>query len=255
MKKIGIFTLAIAIVFTLFISGAHHVFAADLIQGGPLEGDALLADPDPNGDDLREDHSAVETWITRWYGPDGNYENSNGFGEEAETDHISVGTGDQITQVSLSTMAGLLMTQDVDVEWPDHGGTRAWTVFEIDPTDGNNMNRDGPADDLETYAVIVIDAPSDMTAIMSPAHDDHAKSGLTAKNGTTIPGGQVLHKRFFTTSKSTYKKVATCCFIGVVKAAALHTSTSTLTTQPMTLLLFTRKIQRISRVSSMKSHR
>ena len=175
MKKFGIFTLAIAIVFTLFISGSHHVFAAGLIQGGPLEGDALLADPDPNGDDLREDHSAVETWITKWYGPDGNYENSNGFGEEAETDHISVGTGDQITQVSLSTMAGLLMTQDVDVEWPDHGGTRAWTVFEIDPTDGNNMNRDGPADDLETYAVIVIDAPSDMTAIMSPAHDDHAQ--------------------------------------------------------------------------------
>ena len=34
MKKFGILTLAI--VFTLAISGAHHVFAADLIQGGPL---------------------------------------------------------------------------------------------------------------------------------------------------------------------------------------------------------------------------
>ena len=37
MKKFGIFTLAIAIVFTLVISGSHHVFAADLLQGGPLE--------------------------------------------------------------------------------------------------------------------------------------------------------------------------------------------------------------------------
>ena len=34
MKKLSLFTLAIAIVFTLIISGSHHVFAADLIQGG-----------------------------------------------------------------------------------------------------------------------------------------------------------------------------------------------------------------------------
>jgi len=175
MRKISIFTLAIAIVFTLTIIGAQSVFAAGLIQGGPLAEDVLLEDPDPNDDGLREDHADVETWITKWYGPDGNYENSNGFGEEAETDHISLGTGDKITQVSLSTMAGLLMTQDVDVEWPDHGGTRAWTVFEIDPADGDNMNRGGPVDDIETYAVIVIDAPSAMTSIMSPAHDDHAQ--------------------------------------------------------------------------------
>ena len=36
------------------------------------------------------------------------------------------------------------MTQDIDVEWgDDHGGTRGWEVFEIDPADGNNMNRGG----------------------------------------------------------------------------------------------------------------
>ena len=173
MKKFGIFTLAI--VFTLVISGSHHVFAADLIQGGPLAEDAHLADPDPNGDDLREDHADVETWITKWYGPDGNYENNGGFQASSLIDFMDEGTGGQITDASLSTMAGLLMTQDIDVEWgDDHGGTRAWTVFEIDPADGNNMNRDGPVDNIDTYAVIVIDAPSDMTAIMSPAHDDHA---------------------------------------------------------------------------------
>ena len=62
------------------------------------------------------------------------------------------------------------------MEWgDDHGGTRAWTVFEIDPADGNNMNRGGPADNLDTYALIVIDSPSDMKAVMSPAHDDHAQ--------------------------------------------------------------------------------
>ena len=176
MKKFSIFTLTIAIVFTLVISGAHHVFAADLIQGGPLAEDALLADPDPNGDDLREDHSDVETWITKWYGPDGNYENNGTFQVSGPMDFIEEGSGGQLTQPSLSTMAGLLMTQDIDMEWgDDHGGTRAWTVFEIDPADGNNMNRDGPVDNLDTYAIIVIDSPSAMTAIMSPAHDDHAQ--------------------------------------------------------------------------------
>ena len=174
MKKIGIFTLAI--VFTFVISASHNVFAADLIQGGPLAEDALLEDPDPNDDSLREDHSDVETWITKWYGPDGNYENNGSFQVSGPMDFIEEGSGGQLTQTSLSTMAGLLMTQDIDMEWgDDHGGTRAWTVFEIDPADGNNMNRDGPVDNLDTYAIIVIDAPSDMTAIMSPAHDDHAQ--------------------------------------------------------------------------------
>ena len=175
MKKFSIFTLTIAIVFTLAISGAHHVFAADLLQGGPLAEDAHLENPDPNDDSLREDHADVETWITKWYGPDGNYENSGGFGTTAEIDLISEGTGGQITDASLSTLDGLLMTQDINVEWgDDHGGTRGWEIFEIDPADGNNMNRGGPVDNIETYAVIVIEAPSAMTSIMSPAHDDHA---------------------------------------------------------------------------------
>ncbi|RKU23788.1 hypothetical protein C6499_17825 [Candidatus Poribacteria bacterium] len=182
MKKFSILTLTIAIVFTLVISGAHYVFAADLLQGGPLAEDAHLEDPDPNGDDLREDHADVETWITKWYGPEGNYENNGGFQASAAIDFMDEGTGGKITDASLSTLSGLLMTQDIDVEWgDDHGGTRAWTVFEIDPADGNNMNRDGPADNIETYAVIVIDAPSDMTAIMSPAHDDHAHIWLNGE--------------------------------------------------------------------------
>ena len=177
MKRFYTLTLAIAIVFTLIVSGSQLVFAqANAISGGPLTEDQLLADPDPNDDALREDHSAVETWITKWYGPEGNYENSDGFAVTAPIDLVSEGSGGQLDQPSLSTLEGLLMTQDIDMEWgDDHGGTRAWTVFEIDPTDGDNMNRGGPIDDIETYAVIVIDSPSDMTAVMSPAHDDHAQ--------------------------------------------------------------------------------
>ena len=62
------------------------------------------------------------------------------------------------------------------MEWgDDHGGDRGWAVFEIDPADGNNMNRDGPPDNVDTYAIIVVDAPSDMSAVMAPAHDDYAQ--------------------------------------------------------------------------------
>ncbi len=199
MKKISIFTLAIAIVFTLALSGAQYVFAAGLIEGGPLAEDQHLVNPDPNDDSLREDHGDVETWITKWYGPDGNYENSGGFGETAEIDLISEGTGGQITDASLSTMAGLLLSQELDVEWgDDHGGTRGWEVFEIDPADGNNMNRDGPVDNIETYAVIVIEAPSAMTSIMSPAHDDHAHIWINGEkwyNNSRWSGGArtILH--------------------------------------------------------------
>lgn len=182
MKRFYTFTLAIAIVFTLAISSSHHVFAAGLIEGGPLAEDALLEDPDPNGDDLREDRSDAP-WITKWYGPEGNYQNNGGFATSAPIDLIEEGTGGKLNQPSLSTLEGLLMTQDIDVEWgDDHGGTRAWTVFEIDPTDGDNMGRpDGdPAQDsypnnVDIYGVLVIDSPSDMTAIMSPAHDDYAQ--------------------------------------------------------------------------------
>ena len=199
MKKFSIFTFAIAVVFALAISGAHTVFAVGLIEGGPLAEDELLADPDPNGDDLREDHSDVETWITKWYGPEGNYENNGTFQVSGPMDFIDEGSGGKLTQASLSTMAGLLMTQDIDMEWgDDHGGTRAWTVFEIDPADGNNMNRGGPVDNLDTYAMLVIDSPSDMAAVMSPAHDDHAQIWINGEkwyNNTRWTGAArtILH--------------------------------------------------------------
>ena len=199
MKRFYTLTLAIAIIFTLVVSGSHHVFAADLIQGGPLAEDQLLADPDPNGDDLREDHSDVETWVTKWYGPDGNYENNGTFQVSGPMDFIDEGSGGKLNQASLSTMEGLLMTQDIDMEWgSDHGGTRAWTVFEIDPADGNNMNRGGPIDNIDTYAIIVVDSPSDMKAVMSPAHDDHAQIWINGEkwyNNTRWTGAArtILH--------------------------------------------------------------
>ena len=177
MKKFYTLILATAIIFALGMCLSHSAFAqANTITGGPLAEDQLLEDPDPNTDDLREDRSAVESWISLWYGPDGNYEVNGGFAASAPIDLIEEGTGGALNQVSLSTIDGLLMTQDIDVEWgDDHGGTRGWTVFELDPVDNNHMNRDGPADNVDTYVITVIDSPSDMMSVMSPAHDDYAQ--------------------------------------------------------------------------------
>ena len=199
MKRFDTLALAVAIIFALSMSFSHPVFAAGLIQGGPLAEDMLLEDPDPNGDNLRDDRSDVETWITKWYGPDGNYENNGTFQVSGPMDFIEEGSGGKLNQASLSTMDGLLMTQEIDMEWgDDHGGTRGWEVFEIDPADGNNMNRGGPIDNIDTYALIVIDSPEDMTSVMSPAHDDHAQIWINGEkwyNNTRWTGAArtVLH--------------------------------------------------------------
>ena len=175
MKKFYQFTLAIVIMFALTVSISHLAVAQGKvnIKDGPLkEGDWMK---DPAGE-LNEDHSDNKNWITKWYGPDGNYENSGGFGASAPKDLIDEGTGGKLDQLKLSTVAGLELTQTVDVEWKKaHGGPRGWTVFELDPADAHHMNRDGPIDNIDTYAICVIDAPEDMTSVMSPAHDDHAQ--------------------------------------------------------------------------------
>ena len=171
------------------------------IDRGHLAENELLVDPVGA---LHEDHSHVTTWITKWYGPDGNYENNGGFsnstlpglnyeGAAAITDLMDEGTGGAITDASLSTLEGLLLTQTTDVEWgADHGGARGWTVFEIDSADAHNMGRGGPSDYIETYGVIVIDAPRAMKAVMSPAHDDHAQIWLNGEkwynNSHWVPG-------------------------------------------------------------------
>ena len=200
MKRFYTFTLAIAIVFTLIMSGSQLVFAqANAITGGPLTEDMLLEDPEPNGDNLRQDDSGVDTWISKWYGPEGNYENNGTFQVSGPMDFIEEGSGGKLNQVSLSTLDGLLMTKDIDMAWgDDHGGDRAWTVFELDVADDNNMNRDGPADNIDTYVMCVIDSPDDMQAVMYPAHDDWAQIWINGEkwyNNTRWTGAArtILH--------------------------------------------------------------
>lgn len=195
MKKITNFTFIMFIALALMLSSTNLVIAQIGVvneTGGPLTEENMLVTR-PDAEQANEDHAAVETWITKWYGLDGNYINSGGFNTSGPIDLMALGTNDQITDVSLSTVEGLLMTQDIDVEWPeDNGGTRGWTVFEINPDDGNNIVRGGPADNFDHYAVIVIDSPEDMTSVMSPAQDDYAQIWINGEkwhNNSRWTGG------------------------------------------------------------------
>ncbi len=175
MKMFYQFTLTTAIVFALIVGISHLAFAQKVnIDDGPIPEKDWLANPKVAA--LNEDHSAEKTWISKWYGPDGNYENNNGFAASAPKDLIDEATNGKLDQVKLSTAAGLKLTQTVDINWKKaNGGPREWTVFELNPADGNHMNRGGPADNIDTYGIVVVKAPKAMKAVMSPAHDDYAQ--------------------------------------------------------------------------------
>ena len=175
MKRFYQYTLAIAIVFAFVMSVSPLVLAQKAnLKGGPLKEKDWLVNPKEAP--LNESHADVDTWIEKWYGPEGNYENNGSFQVSGKIDLIDEGTNGKLTQESLSTVEGLKKTQTIKMAWEKkNGGTREWTVFELDPASQDNMNRDGPGDNIDTYVMCVVAAPKAMKAVMSPAHDDHAQ--------------------------------------------------------------------------------
>jgi hypothetical protein len=176
MKRFNLFVLTISLSLGLVFSVTNLAIAIGEpnLKGGPLKDDELFA---TQPDQVAEDHSGYDTWIRKWYGPNGNYTN-NGNEANHSNELIKLGTNDELTQEELSTIDGLLRTKNeiTEIKWDDaHGGTREWTVFELNPADADNMNRDGPIDSIDTYGIIVIDAPKEMTPVMSPAHDNYAQ--------------------------------------------------------------------------------
>ncbi len=164
-------TLSISLVFT-FTETVTAIGDVNL-KGGPLKENELFTNPPGKNE---EDHSGVDTWISKWYGPDANYTNNGGAGI-IRTDLIEEGTGGKLTQEELSTLVGLQKTRTMDeIDWGnDHGGVREWTVFELDINNNSNMNRDGPGDNIDIYGILVIDSPKAMKSVMSPAHDNNAQ--------------------------------------------------------------------------------
>lgn len=199
MTKFYRFTLATVIMLALIVSISHLAFAQKHkvnVKGGPLKEKDWMAEAP--GAQLGENHADVKTWISKWYGPEGNYENNGGFQGSAPKDLIDEGTNGKLTQISLSTVEGLQKTQTIKMAWDKkHGGTREWTVFELDVASQDNMNREGPGDNIDTYVMCVIDAPKDMKSVFSPAHDDHAQIWVNGEkwyNDSTWTGGaQIVH--------------------------------------------------------------
>lgn len=183
MKKV--FALCLAVAFLIAIQTV--IAAPPNVTGGPLKkADELKNNPAKVLNSKRAD----VPWIMDWYGPDGGYMDNGGFAKTAAIDLISEGSGGKLTQVELSTMAGLMKTKSVMLDkWGKHLMVKAkppakgdWRVVSLGkgPADagGRNMSsRYGlpDTDNFDTYQVIVIDAPSKMTAVMSPAQDDHAQ--------------------------------------------------------------------------------
>lgn len=177
MKFFGLLFIIIGILSIFYMSVCSLVFAQAKvnIQGGPLGELEVLSVP-PDGTQLNEDHSGAANWIHKWYGLDGNYENNGGFNLSAPIDLISQGTAQSLSQEELSTVNGLLKTQRIGIEWHQkNGGTRQWTVYEVNPADPHNINRNGVENNFDCYGILVIRASNTMTAVMSPAHDDYAQ--------------------------------------------------------------------------------
>ncbi|MDE0315876.1 MAG: hypothetical protein OXM61_13300 [Candidatus Poribacteria bacterium] len=198
MKRFYLFVFTIMLSLGLLCSATNLAIAIGEPnqKKGPLKDNELFA-TQPNA--VNEDHSGYNTWIRKWYGPDGNYTN-NGNEPNHRNELIEMGTDGELTQEELSTINGLLKTKNkiTEINWDNaHGGTREWTVFELNPADGNNMNRGGPADSIDTYGIIVIDAPKAMKSVMSPAHDNHAQIWINGEKWYNHPtwtgGAQKVH--------------------------------------------------------------
>lgn len=174
MERFNLFLLAFILSLGLVFNGTNLALAIGEanLKGGPLKDDELFKD---QPGEVAEDHSGFNTWISKWYGPDRNYENNGGAGI-IRTDLIDIGTDGKLTQEELSTLAGLQKTKNMEeINWDGHGGPRQWTVFELDTNSDNNMARGGPGDNIDIYGILVIDAPKAMTSVMSPAHDNNAQ--------------------------------------------------------------------------------
>ena len=186
MKKV--FALCLAVTFLIAMQLA--VAAPPNVTGGPLKKADEMKTAEELGLKRLDSRRPDAPWIMDWYGPDGGYMDNGGFKVTAPLDLISEGSGGKLTQVELSTMAGLQKTKTVMLDkWGKHlmAGAKPpakgdWKVVSLGkgPADagGRNMSsRYGMPcqNNFDTYQIIVIKAPSKMTAVMSPAQDDHAQ--------------------------------------------------------------------------------
>ena len=186
MEKIKIVFSLLLIVMIAFIS--QSALAGKIIKDGPLKGKegegAKMAEAEAAAGGRLDAKREKAPWIHSWYIPDGGYMNNGGFGPSAPIDHIDEATKGKLTQPKLSTIEGLLSTKDIKVKFDKKhalkGATGGWKCATFEPAEagGRNMSsRYGLPDtsNFDTWQIIVIQAPADMKAIISPAQDDHVQ--------------------------------------------------------------------------------
>ena len=184
MRK-SVLLIAISVfVLSLFLGSSTIATAA--VKGDPviLKGEDALKDPADRGIATKLEQDRPDApWIAKWYMPTATYINSGGFAVSGPIDHIKAASGDALTQESLSTVDGLMKTKTTKLNWgKNNGGTADWTVLEINPQNGDNMSvayglfkQGQDFKNFDTWALLVIESPTDHVAVMSPAHDDFAQ--------------------------------------------------------------------------------
>ena len=181
MRKLKICSLFVFVAF--FVTMQLAMAGKPNITGGPIKkGDEMN---EAGADAARLDSRRPDApWITEWLVPDGGFMNNGGFAVSAPNDLIDEATKGKLDQPTLSTYEGLLKAKEIGIDFPkkNHmkGAKGEFLVVSFEPGEagGRNMSsRYGlpDNDNFDTYQIIVIDAPGDMKAIMSPSQDDHAQ--------------------------------------------------------------------------------
>ena len=179
MRAFKVFMLSMAAVFLVAMQLA--MAGKPNVTGGPIKKGQEMAQPDAG---RLNRMSPDAPWIEKWLVPDGGFMNNGGFAVSAPNDLIDEATKGKLDQPKLSTYEGLLEAQKIGIDFPkkNHmkGAEGKFLVVSFEPGEaaGRNMSsRYGlPCqNNFDTYQIIVINAPSKMKAVMSPAQDDHAQ--------------------------------------------------------------------------------
>ena len=176
-----IFKICSLFVFVAFLTSVQFVSAGDVIKDGPIKEKDWMGNAEPAPLNEKRDDAK---WITKWLVPDGGYMANGGFAVSAPKDLIDEATKGKLDQLTLSTYEGLLKAKEIGIDFPkkNHmkGAVGDFLVVEFEPAEAGGRNMSSRyglpcQNNFDTYQIIVIDAPGDMKAIMSPAQDDHAQ--------------------------------------------------------------------------------
>ena len=179
MRAFKVFVLSMVVVF--FVTMQLAMAGKPNVTGGPIKKGQEMAQPDA----ARLNRMSPDApWITKWLVPDGGFMNNGGFAVSAPNDLIDEATKGKLDQPELSTYEGLLKAQSIGIDFPkkNHmkGAEGKFLVVSFEPGEAGGRNMSSRyglpcQNNFDTYQIIVINAPGDMKAVMSPSQDDHAQ--------------------------------------------------------------------------------